>query len=84
MTQSTPLMVPALQAILNAELARGNSILSVGDWAPDCRLFVQLARPFRKRYPAQPGIVYADLNDPHYWKAEYRTADGAECLACGF
>lgn len=77
-------MVPALQAILDAEIARGNTILSVGDWPPDCRLFVQLARPFQKRYPALPGVVYAVLNDPHYWKAEYRTADGSECLACGF
>lgn len=84
MTQSVPRMMPALQAILDAEIARGNSILSVGDWPPDCRLFVQLARPFRKGYPLPPGIAYVALNDPHYWKAEYRTADGAECLACGF
>jgi len=82
--QPVPRMVPALQAILDAELARGNSVLSVGGWPPDCRLFVQLARPFRKRYSAPPGIVHAVPNDPHYWKAEYRTADGAECLACGF
>ena len=84
MAQSAPRMVRALQAILDAELARGNSILSVGDWPPDCRLFVQLARPFGRRYPPPPGIIYAALNDPHYWKAEYRTADGSECLACGF
>ena len=84
MAQSAPRMVRALQAILDAELARGNSILSLGDRPPDCRLFVQLARPFRKRYPAPPGVTYAALNDPHYWKAEYRTADGSECLACGF
>ena len=84
MTQPAPRMAPALQAILDAEIARGNTILSVGDWPPDCRLFVQLARPFRKRYPAPPGIIHATLNDPHYWKAEYRTVDGAECLACGF
>lgn len=59
-------------------------MLSVGDWPPDCRLFVQLARPFGKRYPVPAGIIHAVLNDPHYWKAEYSTADGAECLACGF
>lgn len=82
--QPLPSMVPALQAILDAEIARGNSILSVGEWPPDCRLFVQLARPFRKRYPAPAGIIHTALNDPHCWKAEYRTADGAECLACGF
>ena len=84
MTGPASLMTPALQAILDAELTRGNTILSVGEWPPDCRLVVQLARPFRKRHPAPPGIVYAALNDPHYWKADYHTADHAECLACGF
>lgn len=79
-----PRMVPALQAILDAELARGNAILSVSDWPPDCRLFIQLARPFRKRYLLPPGVTYASLDDPHYGKVEYRTADGAECLVCGF
>ena len=43
-----PKMAPPLQAILMSELSRGNRILSVGDWPPDCRLFVMLARPFKK------------------------------------
>jgi hypothetical protein len=79
-----PRMAPPLQAILMSELSRGNSILSVGDWPPDCRLFVMLARPFRKKYVMAADVEYATVNDPHYWKAEYRYRNGEECLACGF
>ncbi|CAN7233916.1 hypothetical protein [Aminobacter sp. LjRoot7] len=79
-----PRMAPPLQAILMSELSRGNSILSVGDWPPDCRLFVMLARPFRKKYVMSADVEYAVVNDPHYWKAEYRYRNGEECLACGF
>ncbi|MBB6467192.1 hypothetical protein HNQ96_003071 [Aminobacter lissarensis] len=79
-----PKMAPPLQAILMSELSRGNSILSVGDWPPDCRLFVMLARPFRKKYATVAEVEYAAVNDPHYWKAEYRYRNGLECLACGF
>lgn len=73
-----------LQGILAAELARGNAIASVGEWPPTCRLFVQLSRPFAKRYRVPPGVVFQRLDDPHYWQAEYRLDDGSECLACGF
>ncbi|GAA2829406.1 hypothetical protein EDC40_102166 [Aminobacter aminovorans] len=79
-----PQMAPPLQAILLSELSRGNSILSVGDWPPDCRLFVMLARPFRKKYVMTTDVEYAVVNDPHYWKAEYLYRNGLECLACGF
>lgn len=82
--RALPQMMPPLQTILRAELARGNRIASIGDWPPHCQLFVMLERPFHKTYRAVDGIIYADVNDRHYWKAEYRTVDGSECLACGF
>ena len=44
-------MAAPLQAILEAELARGNRVLDKGAWPPHCDLLVLLARPFRKRYP---------------------------------
>lgn len=75
-------MAAPLQAVLEAELARGNRILERGDWPPHCDLFVLLARPFRKRYPLVAGLAYNVVDDPHYWKAEYR--HGRECLACAF
>ena len=75
-------MAAPLQAILEAELACGNRVLDLGEWAPHCDLFVLLARPFGKRYPLRPGLAYEVIGDPHYWKAEYR--HGRECLACAF
>ena len=77
-------MAPALQAILSSELARGNTIREISEWPPKCRLFVLLDRPFKKKYALSPDISYEELNDPHYWKAEYAYKDGTECLACGF
>ena len=82
--RNPPKMAPPLQSILMSELARGNSILSVGDWPPKCRLLVNLARPFRKKYALAADVEYEAINDPHYWKAEYRYKGGLECLACGF
>ncbi|MFC5394746.1 hypothetical protein [Bosea vestrisii] len=75
-------MTAPLQAILDAELARGNRVLDSGEWPPLCDLFVLLARPFHKRYPLSKGLAYEVIGDPHCWKAEYR--HGRECLACAF
>jgi hypothetical protein len=76
-----------LQPILQAELGRGNRVLEVSEWPPSCRKLVLLERPFRTRHPLAPGVAFETLNDPRYWKAEYRfeVAPGVwECLACGF
>lgn len=73
-----------LRDILRAELARGNRIAEIADWPPVCELLVILERPFRKRYALTAGLDYADIDDPHYWKAEYRHDGGRHCLACGF
>jgi hypothetical protein len=75
-------MAPPLQAILEAELARGNRIAEVGDWPPHCRLLIVLAQPFHAIYPLAKGMEFREIGDPHYWKAEYTLA--GECLACRF
>lgn len=79
--------VGPLQTILQAELARGNPIRSADPWPPHCRLLVLLDRPFQRRYPLPPGVLFKKVDDPHYWKAEYsfEVEPGLwECLACGF
>ena len=76
-----------LQVILQAELARGNQVRDASEWPPHCRMWVLLDRPFRRRYPLAPGVLFEKTNDPHHGKAEYRceVAPGQwECLACGF
>lgn len=75
-------MAPPLQAILEAELARGNTIAEIGEWPPHCRLLVMLAQHFHLSYPLAEGVEFREIDDPHYWKAEYIHAD--ECLACRF
>ena len=82
-----PALAGPLQCILEAELARGNRILEVAEWPPRCRTLVLLARPFAREYALVPGLEFRKTNDPHYWKAEYEYAVGAQlrdCLACAF
>lgn len=84
MSNSAPTMPVPLQAILEAELAAGNRIAEVSSWPPKCSLLVILQRPFASKYAAAAGVEFAELNDSHYWKAEYRYNGGAQVLACGF
>jgi hypothetical protein len=77
-------MVAPLQQILDAELARGNTVVASSPWGPGCRLLVLLKRPFGVLYPTAEGVEYVHVDDPHYWKSEYRFHGGQEVLACGF
>lgn len=79
-----PTMAPPLQAILDAELEAGNTIVEVSAWLPKCRLIVILGHQFGTRPRDSAGVTFHQINDPHYWKAEYRYDDGSEVLACRF
>lgn len=81
---SVELLAAPLKKILDAELALGNSIQEVSDWPPKCHLLVVLKRPFSRSYELERHVEFAELNDRHYWKAEYRYREGVQCLACGF
>jgi len=73
-----------LRVILEAELARGNTIAEVADWPPQCELLVILRRPFAAAYPTGPGVEFTAIEDRHYWKSEYNLDGGRQTLACGF
>lgn len=77
-----------LQPILDAELGHGNRIREVSEWLPHCRKLVVLDRPFKRKHTLSHGVEFEELNDPRYWKAEYRfeVEPGVwECIsACGF
>lgn len=77
-------MVLPLQLILEAELAAGNSIAEVADWSPKCRLLVILAREFLLKPDLPDDVTFYQINDSHYWKAEYRYKGGVQVLACRF
>ena len=74
-----------LNQILRAELAFGNSIVEVASWLPTCNKLIILRNKFKHKFSENTNdVVFKELNDKHYWFAEYRTMDGSECLACGF
>jgi RimJ/RimL family protein N-acetyltransferase len=75
---------PALRAILQAEISAGNEIAETGRAWPDAdSVFVRLRQPFRTRpSPLPAGVQYTELNDPHWWKAEFSTRSPRHILAC--
>jgi RimJ/RimL family protein N-acetyltransferase len=74
---------PALVDLLRAELAAGNEIVETGGGWPDPdSVFVRVRYPFRARPDSLPGgVQYLELNDPHWWKAEYNTRSPRHILA---
>src|SRR5688572_16096873 len=72
-----------LQAILEAELAAGNEISKVSALPRKCSLLVILRRPFKCNYAAVPGVDFAEINDSHYRKEEYRYGGARRCWRAG-
>ena len=66
---------PELRTILDAELAAGNEDAESGGGWPDAdSIFIRLRDPFRtKPSPLPSDVVYTEPNDPHWWRADYRT-----------
>ena len=75
---------PQLQCILDAELVAGNSIAEVSSWPPKCSLLIILKHPFHCSHLLPDDVEYFEINDPHYWKSEFRYKDGWQIIACRF
>ncbi len=75
---------PALRVLLDAELAAGNEVTDTSCETPEPgSVFVRLRRPFLARPPALPAeVTYRELNDPHWWRAEYCTRAPRHVLVC--
>jgi hypothetical protein len=83
--EPTPPLCAELQPLLDAELAAGNRIayhhLNAG---PDA-LAVMLKKPFKTKPAGLPSsVTHTEVNDPHWWLAEYRCATHRHLLACQF
>lgn len=79
-------LCPPLQQLLAAELAAGNEVHDTGaDFPRPGSFLVRLKCKFRA-IPAElpTGVVYRELNDVHWWQAEYEHAPSGHRLACGF
>ena len=74
---------PSLSAILATELAAGNEVAELHTGWPDAdSVFVRLRQPFAHRPSNLPaGVQYKELNDPHWWKAEYTSENPRHILA---
>lgn len=75
---------PPLRTLLEAELQAGNELAETGGGWPDKEsVFVRLRQPFRVKHQSLPdGVRYVELNDPHWWKAEYSFGKPVHILAC--
>ena len=75
----------ALKNILEAELAAGNEIDETLCGWPCGGLCIALKKPFLT--PIQRNladVVFSNINDPHYWKADYTDKALNQMLICGF
>jgi len=75
-----------LRVLLDAELAAGNRVVETTQgWPLLDSVFVLLAAPFYNT-PQQlpPGVTLVDVNDPHWWKQEYRHVATGSVLACRY
>lgn len=75
---------PVLSRILLEEIGRGNRVVETASGWPEPRtILVFLEKPFTGDYRQCP-LVYNDVDDPHYWKAEYLDEQSGHILACKF
>ncbi|KQX86884.1 hypothetical protein [Variovorax sp. Root473] len=75
LTRLNTLLHPALQRIVAAEVAAGNRVVDVGiDWPDAGSVHVTLHRHFTGRHAGKEA-AFSLCDDPHYWHADYSTAD---------
>jgi hypothetical protein len=77
---------PPLRPLLEAELAAGNEVQDFGaDFPRPGSFLVRLKCKFRA-IPAElpAGVTYRELNDVHWWQAEYEHTPSGHYLVCGF
>lgn len=75
-----------LRRLVDAELGAGNTITDadVGRLGSGV-VFVLLARPFAEtRTTLDDGVLRVEINDPHWWKTEYRHPATGHVVACRF
>jgi hypothetical protein len=78
-------LCPELDALLRDELAAGNAVREAGPALGSPGTLVLLARSFRAQPETlPPEVCLVPVNDPHWWKAEYRCRLHPDVLACPF
>lgn len=79
-------LCPELRVLLEAELAAGNCVADTGPGLQGAdSVIVVLGSAFRAQPKVlPPGVEYREINDPHWWKAEYFHPATRHVLACRF
>jgi len=73
-----------LTKILNQEVELGNEIVETSKgWPDEKTILIFLKKPFMAKYTFE-NVEYRNVDDPHYWKAEYVDHSTKHVLACGF
>lgn len=73
-----------LTKILNHEIMLGNEIIESSEgWPNESTIIVFLKKPFIGKYEID-FVEYRNIDDPHYWKAEYFDSSTNHILACRF
>lgn len=82
----TATLHPGLKELLELELAAGNRIADSGaGWPEKDSVLLLLERPFLARPALLPaGVVFREVNDPHWWLAEYGSEKPVQILGCRF
>lgn len=75
-------LCPELLAILDAELAAGNRVAATmqNGWGS----IVMLGQEFKVMHQAAGRVEFIEVNDPHYWKAQYSVKELDQHIACKF
>jgi hypothetical protein len=80
-----PGLCPELYALLEEELAAGNAVRETAPAPGSAGILVLLTRSFRSTPdPLPPNVFLVPINDPHWWKSEYRCRLHPHVLACPF
>ncbi len=73
-----------LTKILNQEVELGNEIVETSKgWPCEKTIIIILERPFMTHNTFE-NVEYRNVDDPHYWKAEYVDHSTKHVLACRF
>jgi len=78
-----------MKEILENELEAGNEIIETwrGRFTNDSNdhIYIFLKYPFKAKIQYNlKGITYIEINDRHYWKAQYTDEENRETIACKF
>ena len=72
-----------IKEICRKELKKGNRLVETSEGWPTKGITLWLKNDFHSDYTSD-SVTFLELNDPHYWKNEYRDTSAGDVIACKF